>query len=270
MRLRSLSGKLTQLRHASPACWAPFVLGYIFRRRKESIPCVVPGCPGLLYLPARDFYDSYAFFCENPQGRRELAYFMGQIKQGDVLYDIGAFRGVFSAACKLKLPQGVSVYAFEPIKKNTEAIERIRQLNHFAGFTIVPCAVGDGTMLSANEQDDMLCADAASRSPGAKEVRTISLDRYIADGNPAPTIMKIDVEGYELQILAGARECLKTHRPRLWLEVHPEFLKGQKQSPDDVLRILRQAGYEISYFDDYHVPSSKTSYHIWCVADGRA
>src|SRR6266576_3270940 len=183
MSFKSLSGKLTQLRHASPVCWAPFILGYIFRRRKECVPCVIPGCPGLLYVPVRDFYDSYAFFCEDPQGRRELAYFMGQIRQGDVLYDIGAFRGVFGAACKLKLPQGVSVHAFEPIKKNTEAIERIRQINRFADFAIVPCAVGDGNVLPANEQDDMLCAGDASKPSTPKEVRTISLDRYVADGN---------------------------------------------------------------------------------------
>lgn len=254
------------MRHASPACWAPFILGWIDRRRKECVPCVVPGCPGLLYLPARDFYDSYAFFCEDPQGRRELAFFMGQIKQGDVLYDIGAFRGVFSAACKLKLPQGVAVHAFEPIKKNIEAIERIRLLNHFMDFAIVPSAVGDGNPLPANELDDMLCAGDATKFPGAMEVRTVSLDRYVADGNPAPTIMKIDVEGYELQVLTGARECLNKHRPRLWLEVHPEFLKAQRKSPDGVLKILRQAGYEISFFDDYNSLSSEISYHIWCVS----
>src|SRR6266487_1155382 len=114
MHLESCFGRLTQLRDARPGLWLSFVTGWL-NRQKGFVPCVVPGCRELLYVPLRDFYESYEFFCEQRQGRRELGYFITQLRPGDVLYDIGAFRGVFSAASKLKLQEDLSVHAFEPI-----------------------------------------------------------------------------------------------------------------------------------------------------------
>lgn len=267
MHLRSYLGKLTQLRSAHPSLWLSFVSGWLCRQRKGFVPCVIRGCRKLLYVPAKDFYDSYSFFCEDPQGRSELGYFMNRIKPGDVVYDIGAFRGVFSAASKLKLQQGVNVHAFEPIPQSVEAMERIRALNHFSGFEIIPHAVGEGRLEAAkvNDKDGMLHTADSSESGTAMEIRTLSIDQYIAEGHPAPSLMKIDVEGYELQVLKGARQCLAKSRPQLWLEVHPEFLLAQRKSSEDVLSLLRDAGYTVTFFDDYDSPNSRVSYHVWCV-----
>ena len=77
--------------------------------------------------------------------------------------------------------------------------------------------------------------------------------------------MKIDVEGYELSVLQGARHCLEKHRPRLWLEVHPNFLGAQGKSEEAVFQPLRQAGYALSFFEDHASPYRGVSFHVWCV-----
>jgi FkbM family methyltransferase len=259
--------RLKQLRRAHPRLWFPFLRGWLKRRRTGFVPCVMPGCRNLLNVPANDFYESYSFFCEGAPGRGELGYFLERVAAGDVLYDIGAFRGVFSAASKLKWPTEVAVHAFEPIPQSVEAMKRIRALNHFSSFEIVPQAVGDGCLETAGvkTQDGMLHAGESSGPGEALRIRTLALDQYVADGHPAATIMKIDVEGYELQVLKGARHCLNTCKPRLWLEVHPGFLQAQGKSPEEVLSLLREAGYSISFFEDYNAPTSNISYHVWCV-----
>lgn len=131
---------------------------------------------------------------------------------------------------------------------------------------IVPRAVGDGTALAgkAHKGDGMLQLGDTTASEEI-QFQSISLDEYVAKGALSPTVMKIDVDGYELCVLNGARECLAKYRPRLWVEMHPGFLAAQGKSQDDVLNLLRQTGYAICFFEDYDLPHAKISYHIWCV-----
>jgi len=267
MRCESLFRKLTHLSHARPSLWRSFLAGWLHRRQNGFVPCAVAGCDRLLQIPLQDFYESYEFFCESPQGCRELACFLGHLRANEVFYDVGAFRGAYSTITKLKLRDNVSIHAFEPVAKNVEAIRRICALNRFDNFTITPLAVGDGNSLKGklNEQDVvMFRLGDGEASPGEVEFPAVSLDEYIARGAPAPSVVKIDVDGFELSVLRGARACLARHRPRLWMEVHPGFLKAQKKSPDDVLNLLRETGYTIVFYDDYNLPGATVSYHIWC------
>ncbi len=194
-----------------------------------------------------------------------MDYFLGRLKSKEIFYDVGAFHGAYSTISKLKLQSGISVHAFEPLAKNFQAFRRICELNAFTDFKINPLAVGDGSSVTGNmnEQDAMLrLGDTKALTPMV--FPSVSLDEYIASGNPVPTIIKIDVEGFELQVLRGGQSCLREHHPRLWLEIHPGFLAGQKKSADDVLNLLREIGYAISFFDDYHSSAAKVSYHVWC------
>lgn len=265
MRFKSLLGKWPQLRDLSFVLWCPFIWGWLFRQKNEFVPCALPACSRLLLVPLSDFYASYFFFCEDPRGRRELGFFFGKLKPCETFYDIGGFRGAYSAAAKVKSGTDISVHLFEPLKKNAEAIQRICQLNAFDDFKINPLAVSDGDPFSAgvNEQDAMLRLGDENAIASA-EFSSITLDDYVAGGNPPPTIIKLDVDGFELRVLRGARKCLSQNHPRLWVEVHPQFLSRQGSSADAVLNFLREAGYAISFFDDFNSPDSRTSYHIWC------
>jgi FkbM family methyltransferase len=260
----SLLGKLVQLRRARPALWLPFLTGWWRRRQKGSVPCVVRGGDRLLQVPLEDFYESYCFFCEHPHGRAEMNFFLDRLKPDEILYDIGAFRGAYSMIVKTRFP-GAVIHLFEPLPKNVESIRRISRMNGFAAFKINPLAVGDGSSLSGNiDQRGGMFRLGDQTASAEQQFPAITLDEYIMRGAPVPTVMKVDVDGFELHVLRGAHECLRKRRPRLWLEVHPEFLKAQGISPDDVLNLLREAGYTISFFDDLNLPGAKFSYHVWC------
>lgn len=265
MRYKSLLGKLLQLRDAAPAMWRPFIVDWMQRRQKGVVPCVLPLADRLLYVPLPDFYEGYEFFCEKAQGRKELAAFLEKLRPGDVLYDIGGFRGVYTAASKLKMAGAITIHVFEPLKQNSEAIARICALNHFAGVEIVPLAVGEGDAISGkiNSRDGMLrLGDPAA----VEEVKfqSVSLDQFISQGASPPSIMKIDVEGYEWAVLRGAQQCLQKNRPRLWLEVHPNFLRAQGKTPEELLGWLKKIGYTISFFWDHELPAPEIAFHVWC------
>jgi FkbM family methyltransferase len=268
MRLNSISGKLAQLKRADPSLWAGFVSGWLLRHRNQFVPCVVPGCRRLLKVPLRDFYESYFFFCEDWQGRAELDFFLAHLRPGEVFYDVGAYRGAYLAALKLKLQENGSVHAFDPIAGNIEAVRKIARLNGFDPLKIHQQAVGRGTVLAGNICGDDFMFRAGAKlneaSTGRAEFPTMSLDDYVAGGEPPPTLIKIDVEGFELEVLLGARAMLTRHRPRLWLEIHPNFLEGQGKSADAVMALLHEIGYTVSFFKDFYSPATKISHHVWC------
>jgi hypothetical protein len=63
-------------------------------------------------------------------------------------------------------------------------------------------------------------------------------------------LIKIDVEGHELQALAGAVETLRRFRPRILIEVFEETLRRQGASVEDVLGFLTGQDYILYEFSD--------------------
>jgi len=61
--------------------------------------------------------------------------------------------------------------------------------------------------------------------------------------------IKIDVEGYELNVLEGCRVILKTKKPALLLEIHDTFLQTFGKGPEDIFNLLFQYGYQWEYIE---------------------
>jgi hypothetical protein len=75
-------------------------------------------------------------------------------------------------------------------------------------------------------------------------IESVTLDRYCAEADARPDLVKIDVEGAELLVLQGARELLSESHPALILAVHPYWLPGG-QSPARIRELLTGHGYAV-------------------------
>ena len=63
----------------------------------------------------------------------------------------------------------------------------------------------------------------------AEEISIVTLDDEISQaGLPAPDFIKIDIEGWEIEALRGARNTLNLHKPALFLEMHGETIREKK------------------------------------------
>ena len=102
-------------------------------------------------------------------------------------------------------------------------------LNHFANWEILPCALGSHKGLAAfNIDRDMavnskIAEDGTDSADHTISVAVEALDDLVREHRvPAPNAIKIDVEGYEDHVLAGAGHVFETARPKLVCEVHTE------------------------------------------------
>jgi FkbM family methyltransferase len=174
------------------------------------------------------------------------------LKPGDVFYDVGGNIGYFSL---LAAHLGVrTVVAFEPLERLARRAEDNAALNGFGDIVrVVPLGLGDVRGAANYEPGpDWNCgAGRVNGISGAGEgvtVRLTTLDDFLAEtGGAPPTVMKIDVEGFEANVLRGAGRLLAEHPPRTIVfegDCSPQGELGDRE----LGRILEDAGYRIQHF----------------------
>ena len=168
---------------------------------------------------------------------------------GGVFVDVGANVGVYTLwAARCVGPEG-QVHAFEPVPGTRAWLERNVQLNRFSNVTIIPNGLGErpGRLT-------LYCLPGASglssrylpSKENSVEVDVTTLDLYF-DGRRAPDLVKIDVEGMELEVLRGARRLLAGAQPPVLVcEAHPKHLEAAGTTYRELLSFLRTtAGYSV-------------------------
>ena len=141
---------------------------------------------------------------------------------GDVVFDIGAHVGFYTLlASELVGPAG-RVVAFEPVARNLSYLREHVRMNGAGNVEVVEAAVsdseGEAMFLEAGQDQDQ--SIGGLDSAGGLRVRTVTLDDAVSDGLPAPTCLKMDVEGAEALVLRGGSRVLKEARPVIFLATH--------------------------------------------------
>jgi len=173
------------------------------------------------------------------------------LREDAIVLDIGANVGVwtrlFSSHCK-----SGHVYAFEPSEPTIKRLERNCQTR--ANITIISCALGAESgkvQFSGNDVDSKLRSMQSSPSASTVAVTTRRLDDWVREnGITRIDFMKIDVEGFEEEVLIPSIDVLERYKPTLCFEFVPEFA-GSRSSfrGKQLMPALRALGYRIFRLD---------------------
>jgi FkbM family methyltransferase len=153
------------------------------------------------------------------------------------VYDIGANVGTWALLAKSLLPNA-SIDGFEPLTSHQE-----RFLKNFKGVEGVALhrvalgaenGVGSLHVTDFSDASSLLpLAEASNSQFGLTEVNLVptevrKLDDFRKEfGLPRPDLIKLDVQGYELEVLKGARECLRTTKAVICEVSFLEYYQGQ-------------------------------------------
>jgi len=180
-----------------------------------------------------------------------FAALRSRARTGAVVLDIGANVGVFSLLLARWVGTSGRVYAFEPAPEAARALKDHIALNHLTGqIEVIVWAVsgvsGDATFYAHKYSgENSLSACHQERVPEAKAIRVpvTTVDDFCSARGIAPTLLKIDIEGFELHALRGAKKTLSRHRPPVVVEMHPMSWHEMGVRREELASLLVEVGY---------------------------
>jgi len=218
---RQMPGGPGILRRAAELALGPFVVRRRLPRSAGGGVLVVSAeVGGLRYvLKASSQWDPGLLRCA-----RDL------VGRGDVVWDVGANVGLFAAAAAYAAGPEGRVLAIEPDMDAVSLLNRSvrRQSSRDAPIAILPVAVSRTSgfvrfsIANRARSTNAIEGFGSSQTGGFRETRllpAVALDELL-ENFPAPNVLKIDVEGAELDVLAGGRARVLTEaRPAIYCEV---------------------------------------------------
>jgi FkbM family methyltransferase len=137
--------------------------------------------------------------------------------------DVGANIGYYMLLFESAVGAAGRIVAFEPEPDNLVELRANVEGNALNNVAIHPVAVGSrsGTVAFARGINGGVREDAGAMTGNEIQVPVVTLD----DALTGPVdLIKIDVEGYEEEVLLGATKTLQAHRPALFVEIHPGLM----------------------------------------------
>jgi len=169
---------------------------------------------------------------------------MKAVKNFRAALDIGAHVGTWSIGMSKRFE---SVYAFEPMEtnfeyllKNIKGIENIHPIKFAVGDKYIDVLMGNGKENSG--QSHIIPKDTRAYND-VNSISMITIDEWLPIACDVD-LMKIDVEGYELGVLKGAKETIAKHSPIIQVELNG-LSKRYGTEDNDVVNQLESMGYRL-------------------------
>jgi FkbM family methyltransferase len=167
------------------------------------------------------------------------------LKENSIFLDIGAYIGFHSLSVAIERPD-VTCISFEPHPQIYKQLLRNIEINHLKNVMIYNLGVGDCSkeidfyMQTEQNYNRALSAIDYNTVIGEclkKTIKIVALDDFLKDDfKKKVSVVKIDTQGYEYQVLQGALKVIEKYQPIIIFEYHP----NSNHNLDQILTLLPQ------------------------------
>jgi FkbM family methyltransferase len=173
-----------------------------------------------------------------------------EVSPGSVVVDVGAHVGYNALYAAVRVGREGRVYAVEPAPDNVEVLLRNIGSNQASNVAVFGCAAGRTHSTrdlyvrgAASAVNSLFPSSIYGQVTGVVPVTVAPVDDLVAETNVS--LVKIDVEGAELDALAGMSRIISTPGIRLIVEWHPALQQAAGHSPDALPEFLLGRGFTL-------------------------
>ena len=203
----------------------------------------------------------YLYFYGTHDERHVVTKLLKMIQPGDICWDIGANIGFYTCLLASRVEEAGAVVAFEPALRTCGYLCENVSLNQFTNVTVVNKGLGDKA-----EQRPLYYSEAGlaegtaslkyANGRAASERVTLDTIDNLAHELPVPDFIKIDVEGYQLEVLRGGEHCLKMHAPLLMAELK-DVGETNRTMFTEIENYVADLGYQLYEIKKYSIRRCK-------------
>ncbi len=216
-------------------------------------------------LDLSDIVDWYIYFGFQETSRKVL---YDSMEVGQTVIDIGTNVGdVTLHAAKIVGANG-KVYSFEPDPNNYKRLETNLSLNNFSNICINQLGLGDraGTFsiakVNSGNQGMNRVVKRNSNYQNLQQIQVITLDSYVTENKiDKIDLIKIDVEGFEYNVLKGSKTVIDTFHPTFFIELDNDNLLEQGSSAKHLIELLVDSGYDIIHAENNQKINIETNFN---------
>lgn len=199
-----------------------------------------------MHLNLRDYGLSKQLWISGFREPECTKYFKSKLTHDDVVLDIGANIGYYTL---MESRYAKQVYALEPLRENYDFLVKNIKVNHIRpNVDMYQLAISDSLNLNGTiilyEGKQKNRANMFTGNAG-KSVPCITVDDFCKKCNIKPTVIRMDIEGFEFFAIDGMIETLKKNNCKLFFEIHPYQMKQQGLDWTIVLKKLFKLGYVV-------------------------
>lgn len=186
--------------------------------------------------------------------KETFSFIKNTIKEGQTVLDIGAHIGLYANPFSNLVGNKGKVFCFEPTNSTFKVLEQTIQLNQLNNVLPIHAAISDKKEILTfhltsidGEGSNANSIVQQDENPNSIKVQAYSIDTFRAEKDLKIDFLKIDVEGVEALALIGAKETFKKDKPSGVLALHPDMIKRNGNSLEEIWDLLLIYGCSVFF-----------------------
>ena len=166
------------------------------------------------------------------------------VHNGDTILDVGGNLGFFVLILTDLINDSGKIYSFEPSNRLNKKLASTIRINNLKNVEIVDLALGEEEGTSSlyynPKQSGLSSIVTHSENYLLEEIEITTVDKFSKKISDRIAFIKIDTEGFEPQVLRGAKETIKKDKPIIYIELGRDHLESSLEA----LKVLKELGYQ--------------------------